>query len=172
MELKKILIIILAVLLAALIVCLIVKSVQPTQDPQTTLPADTEAGGQDTPAGKDPDWETPIDVDDSFIANNTTVPDGSADTPLTTGDAEEKDPAQTTRPGSSGGEVVDPYTPETTEATPEPETTTKPAVSDPKPTEPPATEPEQEQETTKAPVATSRPSTNKDGAIELPMIPG
>ncbi len=90
------------------------------------------------------DWETPIDIDDSFEQNT----EDEIDT--TEGDPTE--PVDVTEPTSG----------ETTAPQNQP---TQPSVTEPNTTEPAATDP-----VVTEPVATTRPGSS--GPIELPMIPG
>ncbi len=88
------------------------------------------------------DWETPIDVDDSFLEETTPV-------------SESTEPSVTTVSGETQDDPTDPS-----------DETTQGATQDP--TEPVSEESTGESAT--EPVATK--PVNSSGAIELPMIPG
>lgn len=98
----------------------------------------------DAAANESVDWETPIDIDDSFEQNTDEEIDITE--PEVTESSFETEPNTSATTGAQN-------------------TTTQPSATEPAATEPVATEP-----TETEPVATTRP--NSSGPIELPMIPG
>lgn len=152
-DMKRILILLLIVSLCLLCAC----NKSETQDPTGTDPQ----VNQGTEPGNKPefDWETPIDVDDSFqdVSDETdpvTEPESSSEEDPTE-DIQETDPVSG---GNQGGN-------------------NKPQVTNPSDTSDP-TEPENTDDPTEEPVTagpTKEPEETKkpgSGAIELPMIPG
>ena len=150
-DMKKILILLLIVSLCLLCAC----NNSGTQDPTGTDPQVNQ--GTEPDNKPDFDWETPIDVDDSFqdVSDET---DPITDPANTDGDVEPSDPvSEPTSNGNQGGSNNKPQISNPTEFEGETD------VTDPDPTE---------NTTPTEPEPTAKPTTGNSGAIELPMIPG
>lgn len=155
-DMKKIPILLLIISLCLLCAC---KQANPDSNANTQDPSSDPKVNQETDPEKMPefDWETPIDVDDSFqeVSDETdpvTEPDN------TDGDVEPSDPVS--EPASNGNQGG---------------TNGKPQVTDPSEFEGPAdaTDPDPTEDITPTePEPTAKPTTGNSGPIELPMIPG
>ena len=119
-----------------------------TTNPNETDPASEPAGSEPTGGTAETtqpiDWETPIDIDDSFLEQNG-----------------ETDPSesQPTEPGATEPNVTDP---DPTDPNPTDPTPTETDPTNPDPTEPDPTDPE----------PTKPSGTTGSKPIELPMVPG
>ena len=146
---KKIiaLISIICLILCAFVAC---KSDEVEVTNPATEPTETAAGAI-TPVDKDNiDWETPIDIDDSFVEDATTPAETAPVTtePIET-DASGETKPQTTNPTEPSSDPTDP-----TDSSDVTEAPTSAPTEAPDPTE------------------STPPKTSSSGAIELPMIPG